>query len=107
MRSQADLAALVRARSPLAPEETERLLRSSFAPSRAVRFVCQHYGADRLAVLDIGCGLGQHLVHFGPGSVGLDAIERNVEFVRALGYEAVLANVEDGLPDFERSFAAV
>jgi hypothetical protein len=30
-----------------------------------------------------------------------------MEFVRALGFEAVLANVEDGLPEFERPFDAV
>lgn len=107
MRSHAEVAALVRARSPLPPEETERLVRTTFAPSRVVRFLCRHYAADRLAVLDIGCGYGQHLVHFGPGSVGLDAIERNVAFVRALGYEAVQANVEDGFPDFDRPFDAV
>ena len=86
MRSYADIAALVRARSPLPPDETERLIRTSFVPPRAVRFVCRHYGADRLAVLDVGCSLGQHLVHFGPGSAGVDAISSNVEFARALGY---------------------
>ena len=107
MKSYAEVASLVRARSPLPAEETERLVRSNFPPSRTVRFVCERYAADRLAVLDIGCGQGQHLVHFGPGSVGLDAIEQNVEFVRALGSPAVLANVEDGLPPFERPFDAV
>ena len=84
MRSASEVAELVRQRSPLSADETERLIRTSFAPARAVRFLCRHYAADRLAVLDIGCGYGQHLVHFGPGSVGLDAIERNVAFVRAL-----------------------
>jgi SAM-dependent methyltransferase len=107
MKTQAQIAALVRERSPLSPDETERLLRTSFAPARAVHFLCRHYAADRLAVLDIGCGYGQHLVHFGPGSIGLDVIERNVEFVRALGLSAVLGNVEDGFPQFEQPFDAV
>jgi SAM-dependent methyltransferase len=107
MRSQAEVAALVRENSPLPPTETERVIQTSFAPPRAVRFVCKHYAADRLSVLDVGCGLGQHLVHFGPGSVGLDAVEGNVDFVRALGYQAVLANVEDGLPEFQQPFEAV
>jgi SAM-dependent methyltransferase len=75
-------------------------------PPRTVRFLCRHYGADRLAVLDIGCGYGQHLVHFGPGSVGLDAVERNVEFARAIGLQALVGNVEDGFPAFERPFDA-
>lgn len=107
MRSHAEIAALLQARSPLPPDETERLIRTSFVPPRTVRFLCRHYGADRKSVLDLGCGFGQHLLHFGPGSVGLDAIERNVEVARALGLEAVVANVEDGFPDFGRPFEAV
>ncbi len=107
MKSPAEVAELVRARSPFSPDETERLLRASFVPSRALRFVCESGGATRLAVLDIGCGYGQHLVHFGPGSAGIDAVERNVTFCRALGLDAEAANVEDGLPDFGRRFDAV
>ena len=76
-------------------------------PARAVRFVCEAHGLDRKAVLDIGCSHGQHLVHFGPGSAGIDAVERNVEFCRALGFDVTLANVEDGLPDLGRRFEAI
>jgi SAM-dependent methyltransferase len=107
MRSSEEVARLVRARSPLPPEETERVLRGFFVPSRAVRFVCEAHHADRLAVLDVGCGYGQHVVQFGPGSAGVDAVDRNVAFCRALGLAAAVANVEDGLPDFGRSFDAV
>lgn len=107
MRSPLEVAQLVRARSPLPLDETERVLRGFFVPSRAVRFVCESHRVDRLAVLDVGCGHGQHLVQFGPGSVGVDAVGRNVEFCRALGFEAHVANVEDGLPDLGRSFDAI
>ena len=107
MRPSQEVARLVRARSPLSPDETERLVRDVFVPSRAVRFVCEVHGADHRAILDVGCGYGQHLVHFGAGSVGIDAIERNVEFCRALGFEATLANVEDGLPDVGRRFGGI
>jgi len=107
MRPRQEIARLVRERSPVAADETERLLRDVFVPSRAVRFVCEAYGADRLAMLDIGCAYGQHLVQFGAGSVGIDAIERNVRFCRALGLEAALANVEDDLPQFGRKFDGI
>jgi SAM-dependent methyltransferase len=107
MRSSQEVAQLVRSRSPLPPDETERVLRGSFGPSRVVRFVCEAHAADRRAILDVGCAYGQHLIHFGPGSAGIDAIERNVLFCRALGFEAVLANVEDGLPDFGRRFEGI
>jgi SAM-dependent methyltransferase len=82
-------------------------LQDSFPPARTVRFVCEAHGADRKAMLDIGCGYGQHLVHFGPGSAGIDAVERNIAFCQALGFEATLANVEDGLPDFGRRFDGI
>jgi len=107
MRSFEEIARLVRARSPLPPDETERILRDSFAPARTVRFVCEAHHADRKAILDIGCGYGQHLVHFGPGSAGIDAVERNADFCQALGFETRLANVEDGLPDFGRRFDGI
>jgi SAM-dependent methyltransferase len=107
MRSPEEVFRLVRTRSPFPPDETERIVRGTFVPSRAVGFVCEAHGADRKAMLDIGCGYGQHLVQFGPGSVGIDAVERNVEFCRALGFEAVLANVEDGLPDLGRQFDGI
>jgi SAM-dependent methyltransferase len=107
MRSSEEVARLVRAQSPLSPDETERLLGDFFVPSRAMRFVCDAHGLDQRAVLDIGCSFGQHLVHFGSGSAGIDAIPRNVEFCRALGFDVTLANVEDGLPDFGRRFDAI
>jgi SAM-dependent methyltransferase len=107
MRSQREVASLIRARSPLSPAETERLIGDFFVPSRAIRFVCASHQLDRKAVLDIGCSYGQHLVHFGPGSAGIDAVEKNVAFCRALGFDVTLTNVEDGLPDFGRRFQAI
>ncbi|MBA2450102.1 MAG: methyltransferase domain-containing protein [Chloroflexi bacterium] len=107
MRPPEEIARLVRDRSPLGATGTERVLRDFFVPSRALRFVCEAHAADRRAILDIGCGYGPHLVQFGAGSAGLDAVEQNVAFCRALGLEAHLANVEDGLPDLGRRFDGV
>src|SRR4030095_12817774 len=89
MRSSEEVSRLVRARSPLPPAETERVIRGFFVPARAVGFVCETHDLGRKAVLDIGCSHGQHLMHFGPGSAGIDAVERNVEFSRALGFQTV------------------
>ncbi|MGE3910514.1 MAG: methyltransferase domain-containing protein [Chloroflexota bacterium] len=107
MKSPQEVARLVRARSPLPPDETERLIGDFFVPSRAIRFVCDSHDLDQKTVLDIGCSYGQHLIHFGPGSAGIDAVERNVEFCRALGFDVTMTNVEDGLPDFGRRFQAI
>lgn len=107
VKSAAEIKRLVRERSPLDPAETERLLRGSFAPTRTVRFLCREYAAHQLAVLDVGCGYGQHLVHFGPDSLGIDAVQSNVAFARAIGLHAAVVNVEDELPPFDRRFDAV
>jgi SAM-dependent methyltransferase len=50
-------------------------------------------------VLDVGCSFGHCLVHFGAGSVGVDSVREHVDFCRALGLEAVLADVDSGLAD--------
>ena len=107
MKSTREVARLIRARSPLPPADTERLIGDFFVPSRAIRFVCDAHQLDKKAVLDIGCSYGQHLIHFGPGSAGIDAVEKNVEFCRALGFDVTMTNVEDGLPDFGRQFDAI
>lgn len=107
MKSPSEVARLIRARSPLPAADTERLIGDFFVPSRAIRFVCEAHHLDQKAVLDIGCSYGQHLIHFGPGSAGIDAVERNVEFCRALGFEVTMTNVEDGLPDLGRRFDAI
>lgn len=81
-------------------------MQATAPPTRAVRFLCSEYAADKLAVLDVGCGRGEHLAYFGPGSLGLDAVEANVETVRARGLNAQLANVENALPELDRQFDA-
>jgi SAM-dependent methyltransferase len=81
-------------------------MRATASPTRAVQFLCASYGANKLAVLDVGCGSGEHLEHFGPGSLGLDAVQANVESVRQRGLDARLANVEDALPELDRRFDA-
>jgi SAM-dependent methyltransferase len=75
-------------------------------PTRAVQFLCDAYAANSLAVLDVGCGTGEHLAYFGPGSLGLDAVESNVAAVKARGLNATLANVEDALPRLDRAYDA-
>jgi SAM-dependent methyltransferase len=59
-------------------------------------------------VLDVGCSFGHCLAQFGPGSLGVDNVAEHVEFCRAIGLEAVQADVDDGLdavPDGSFDFA--
>lgn len=45
-------------------------------------------------VLDLGCGYGEHLAHFGKGSVGVTTTPDEVQYGNTRGLEIVLGNVE-------------
>lgn len=86
----------IRRQSPLDPAETERIVSTRYdhLPQRLV-FALQGWPLEEAAVLDVGSSYGTCLVHFGPGSLGTDNDEEGVTFTRALGLEAVLADLED------------
>jgi SAM-dependent methyltransferase len=61
-------------------------------------------------VLDVGCGHGAHLLHFSPGSLGVDALPDRVAFARSIGLRAEVRDVETlgwnlGLGDFDLVWA--
>jgi SAM-dependent methyltransferase len=86
----------IRARSPFPAEQTEEILRKRFAAvPRRLRFALERWPLDRLRVLDVGCSYGHCLVHFGPGSVGVDNVEEHVEFCRGLELDARRLDVDD------------
>jgi SAM-dependent methyltransferase len=92
----------IRDRSPFPADRTEVILRKRFAAvPRRLRYALERWPLDRLKVLDVGCSYGHCLVHFGPGSVGIDNVEEHVEFCRSLGLEARRVDVdgEDALAD--------
>jgi len=88
--------------------ENERIYRKFFAtvPRSFLRIVESH-GLGGKKVLDVGCGYGHYLVHFGPGSLGLDANERSRRFAQSAGLQVMDCNVEDALPLPTESFEAV
>lgn len=85
----------IRERSPLGPEETERIVAVRFDHiPRRLATATRIWPLGRSAVLDVGCSYGTCLVHFGPGSLGIDNHEESVAFMRALGLDAELVDVE-------------
>ena len=109
MRSAEEIRALIRSMSSLPPDETETIVRKRFQelPKRLVH-ATRHWPLERMRVLDVGCSYGHCLVHFGPGSVGLDNNPEHVDFCRSLGLDARLGDVETGLDSLEDgSFDAV
>ncbi len=80
-------------------DENERIYRKFFAtvPRSFLRTV-EKYRLGEKRVVDVGCGYGHYLIHFGPGSVGLDANEKSEAFGRSVGLEIIDCNVEEGVP---------
>ena len=63
---------------------------------------------SRKRVLDIGCGFGEYLAHFGPGSVGITTTDAEVTEGKRRGLDVRRGNAEalQELP-FSREFDAV
>jgi SAM-dependent methyltransferase len=93
-----ELQTRIRARSPLPQAETEDLIRKRFSriPDR-LAFGLERWELGTKAVLDVGCSYGYCLAHFGPGSVGIENHPGPVEFCRALGLDARLLDVDEGV----------
>ena len=88
----------IRERSPLPPEKTDWVVRGRYGdiPNRLAHAL-ERWPLDQARVLDVGCNYGHCLAHFGPGSLGIDNVDEHVEFCRAIGLEAVKADVDEGL----------
>jgi SAM-dependent methyltransferase len=88
--------------------ENERIYRKFFATvPRAFLRIVDRYRLGQKRVLDVGCGYGHYLIHFGEGSVGLDANEKSRGFAQSLGLEVLFCNVEEEMPVADGAFQAV
>lgn len=92
------LRGIIRRRSPLPAERTEWILSARFGsiPYRLASAL-EAWPLGCSAVLDVGCSYGHCLIHFGPGSVGIDNSPEHVDFCRSLGLDARLVDVDQGL----------
>lgn len=91
--------ARILATTPLDAERTEAILDTYFrrVPVR-VAYALERFPLADARVLDVGCSYGTSLMHFGRGSVGIDNSREAVEFCRALGLDARLADVDRDPP---------
>lgn len=88
--------------------ENERICRKFFTTvPRSFLDIVQRYRLGEKRVVDVGCGYGHYLIHFGPGSIGLDANEKSRQFALSIGLEVLDCNVEDSLPLEPESAEAV
>jgi SAM-dependent methyltransferase len=108
MRSPSEIRSLVDRVTSYTPEEREHIYRKYFTkPSSTVRFLCEHYGFDQKRVLDATCHYGYFLAYFGEGSKGTDGTPHYLQFAKDMGFDAQVANIEEGLPAFPAPFEAI
>ena len=76
--------------------------------SRTFNRILDALGLRNKKVLDLGCGYGEYLVKFGPGSVGVTSTPDEVAFAKRQGISVLRGNVEliDELP-LERDFEGI
>lgn len=65
------------------------------------------YHLDNKKVLDIGSAWGEFLIHFGPGSKGIEVLPESIKFSRAIGLDVSDYNFEDEWRENSEIFDAV
>ncbi len=97
VRDMNEFSRLCRERGPLSPDENDRVFRTIYAagPRRALRRPLKKYGLAELRVLDVGCDYGQALIHFGPGSMGVEVHAAPAAFGQAVGLPMVQGDLFD------------
>ena len=68
----------------------------------------KRFRLDLKRTLDVGCGFGQCLVHFGPGSLGLEIVDDKISFARSLGLDVIRCDLDGDLGELgTRRFEAI
>jgi len=62
------------------------------------------YRLDQKKILDVGCGWGYHLIHFGNNSLGVDLNPKHIRFLRSIGLRGKKVNLEDDFGLNKESF---
>jgi len=69
--------------------------------SKTFSNIVRIFELNKRAVLDIGCTNGEFLIHFGPGSVGLTIVQKEVEYGKVKNLDIRFGNIES--TDFDMS----
>ena len=77
------------------------------ASSATFHTIVREYGLNKKSVLDIGCSYGEHLAHFGEGSIGLTITESEVAFGKEKGMDIRYGNIESSDFVLDEKFDAI
>ena len=94
--------------STLSLEQTEKIWNKyfRFMPMK-LALPLKKYNLNERKVLDIGSAWGEFLIHFGPGSKGIEVLPESVKFSRAIGLDVSEYNFEDEWRENPESFDAI
>src|SRR3989344_1143035 len=94
--------------SPLEFESTQKIWNKyfRFMPIR-LALPLKKYKLNNKKVLDIGSAWGEFLIHFGPGSRGIEVLPESIKFSRAVGLDVNEYNFEDEWRGEPESFDAI
>jgi len=94
--------------SPLDFESTRKIWEKyfRFMPLK-LALPLEKYHLDKKKVLDVGSAWGEFLIHFGPGSKGIEVLPESVKFSRAIGLNVDEYNFEDEWREDSKSFDAI
>jgi len=103
-----DVQELLQKRKPTALANGDEIIKLHFQYTRAkdklFLWAKDRFRLHEKAVCDIGSGYGHYLVHFGPGSFGLDISSKHIEFARSLGLTVYQKDfMEDDLSDLPKA----
>jgi len=95
-------------RSPLSKEETQKIWEKyfRFLPLKLALPLVK-YQIDKKKVLDVGSAWGEFLIHFGPGSKGIEISPEAVKFSRTIRLDVSEYNFEDEWRENPESFDAI
>lgn len=62
--------------------------------SRTFRIMRDIFGLSQKSVLDVGCGFGEYLRHFGPDSIGITTTDNEIDYGKENGLNIVFGNAE-------------
>lgn len=105
---ETDLKNRIFSRSPLSKEETQKIWEKyfRFMPVK-LALSLKKYHLNNKKVLDVGSSWGEFLIHFGPGSKGIEVLPEAVKFSSAIGLDVSNYNFEDEWREERESFDAV
>ena len=94
--------------SPLSSDESHKIWEKyfKFLPLK-LALPLTKYNLGEKKVLDVGSAWGEFLIHFGPGSKGIEVLSESVKFSKSLGLNVSEYNFEDEWQEELESFDAI